>query len=286
MKRKNFIFAMKDKYFKNFTNPPIPKSYHYVKGLWYNGFVIERDFDGSQFVWVPVGWLLRNGTLDSSGKGTISFSEKFGRRITYYTSEPNLNFFKEELTEEFKLQIKSVKKYGGFYISRFLISGEVLSNSQEELIQSIKGAWPLRDLNFYTCYMYAQNMEKGPYVKSHLPFGAEYDSILEWFVKSKALTLNEITVDSTNLGNFSNTECSIQRVVKNGSFEESCINNIYDFGGNISEWTQEQYGNLYRVIRGGSCIDSGNIKHIAYHTPESPLASHFTTGFRASLYIK
>lgn len=286
MKRKNFAFELERKCFKNFTKPPIPNGFHYVEGSWYNGFVIERDFDGSQFVWVPVGWLSRNGTLDNGGKGTISFSEKFGRRIAYYTSEPNLNLFKEEITEEFKLQAKSVKKYGGFYISRFPISSEVLSDFQEELIQSLKGAWPLRNFNYYTCYMYAQNMEKGPYVKSHLPFGAEYDSILEWFVKSKALTLNEITVDSTNLGNFSNTEGSIQRTHKNGSCKKYCINNIYDFGGNIGEWTQEQYGNLYRVIRGGSCIDAGNIKPIAYHFPNSPLASHFTTGFRASLYIK
>lgn len=62
-------------YYINYANPPIPERYKHVCGEWNNGFVIERCSDGSQFVWIPVGSLDYNGTLD--GK---RFWEKFGRR--------------------------------------------------------------------------------------------------------------------------------------------------------------------------------------------------------------
>ena len=47
-----------------------------LKEKWNNGFVIERKADKSQFVWVPVGSLMPNGTQDG-----IRFHEKFGRRF-------------------------------------------------------------------------------------------------------------------------------------------------------------------------------------------------------------
>ena len=62
-------------YSENYANPPILEGYKHVCGEWNNGFVIERCSDGSQFVWIPVGSLDSNGTLDG-----VSFTEKFGRR--------------------------------------------------------------------------------------------------------------------------------------------------------------------------------------------------------------
>ena len=62
-------------YSTNYVNPPIPEGYKHVCGKWNNGFVIKRCSDGSQFVWIPVGSLDSNGTLDGA-----SFVEKFGRR--------------------------------------------------------------------------------------------------------------------------------------------------------------------------------------------------------------
>ena len=59
---------------KNYQNPPIPYGYRYVTGEWYSGFGIERLSDGSQFIWIPVGYLDANGTLDG-----VVFNRKFGR---------------------------------------------------------------------------------------------------------------------------------------------------------------------------------------------------------------
>ena len=266
---------------KNYANPPIPEGYKHILGEWNNGFVIERESDGSQFVWVPVGSLASNGTLDG-----VLFTRKFGRRdytkIRFFEGEYK---YYEELTEELALQIESVKKYGGFYISRYNIS-----KSSEGKPQSVKGVKPWVNINFDDAKkMAATIVEDNEVVKSHLTFGAEYDSVLEWFIESNARTRSEIAEDSTAWGNHWNTENSPRKVVETGSREEWCSNNIYDFAGNVDEWTQEQnkspFG-LFRAIRGGSFNNYGRDCPVICRISRNLNAICNHTGFRVTLYIK
>ena len=266
---------------KNYENPPIPEGYKHICGEWNNGFVIERRSDGSQFVWIPVGSLASNGTLDG-----VLFTEKFGRR-NYRHNEFSKNEFHEELTatEELALQIESVKKYGGFYISRYNIS-----KSSEGKPQSVKGVKPWVNINFDDAKKMAATIVKdNEVVKSHLTFGAEYDSVLEWFIESNARTRSEIAEDSTAWGNHWNTENSPRKVVETGSREEWCSNNIYDFAGNVDEWTQEQnkspFG-LSRATRGGNYSDCGHDYPVACRLYDNPDYDYSRTGFRVTLYIK
>ena len=259
----------------NYKNPPIPKGYKHICGEWNNGFVIERCSDGSQFVWVPVGSLDSNGTLDG-----VSFNEKFGRR-NYQNDEFSKKEFHETLTNELKLQFKSVKKYGGFYISRYNIS-----RSSERRAQSVKGVMPWVKINFDDAKKVASTIEDSGTVKSHLTFGAEYDSVLEWFIKSNARTRSEIAKNSTNWGNHWNTENPPRRVVEIGRRKKWCTNNIYDFAGNVDEWTQEKNDSSYRVIRGGYYNNLGNNYPVAYRNYYYPNHDYNCTGFRATLYIK
>lgn len=257
-------------YSTNYVNPPIPEGYKHVCGEWNNGFVIERCSDGSQFVWIPVGSIDSNGTLDGE-----HFSEKFGRR-NYMNNE-----FNEALNDELLEQLESVKKYGGFYISRYNIS-----KSSEGKPQSVKGVMPWVNINFDDAKKVASTIEDNEAVKSHLTFGAEYDSVLEWFIKTEVKTLTEIVEDSTEWGNHWNTENSPKKVVETGSREEWCANNIYDFAGNVDEWTQEQNKSSRRVIRGGVYLDNGAYYPVAYRGYCCPNNIYDDTGFRATLYIK
>lgn len=260
-------------YSKNYANPVVPKRYKHICGEWNDGFVIERCSDGSQFVWIPVGYLASNGTLDGN-----SFNKKFGRR-NYRNNEFSVYEYHETLTDELALQAESVRKYGGFYISRYNIS-----KSSKGKPQSIKGVMPCLYLDFNDAKKVASIIENNAVVKSHLTFGAEYDSVLEWFIKSKARTRSEIAEDSTNWGNhFYTKNIPIKVVVETGSREEWSTNNIYDFAGNVNEWTQEQNYHSYRVIRGGNYINS---RPVAYRDFFNPSSNFDGTGFRATLYIK
>ena len=259
----------------NYENPPIPEGYKHVCGEWNNGFVIERYSDGSQFVWIPVESLDSNGTLDGE-----HFSEKFGRR-NYMHDEFSDDKFHEDLNGELLKQLESVKKYGGFYISRYNIS-----KSSAGKPQSVKGAMPLQLLTLKDAKRIASTIEDNEAVKSHLTFGAEYDSVLAWFIKTEVKTFTKIAKDSSEWGKYYNTEDSPEGVVKTGSRDKWCANNIYDFSGNVREYTQEQYKSSCCVIRGGRCFDNGNICPVAYRNAFLPNYGYGSTGFRAALYIK
>lgn len=262
------------KYFGDYTNPPIPEDWLYVEGKWNSGYVIQ-DFDGNQFVWVPVGFLDSNGTLDG-----IHFSEKFGRR-NYLDDEFSDVKFNEKLDDELLKQWESVKKYGGFYISRYNIS----QNKETGDAQSVKGEIPWTNINWHDAMEVAKDFGSGASVNSHLPFGAEYDSILEWFIKSGARTEEEVVRKSNEWGNFWNNKNPIIEVVKTGTHEKWSTMHICDFAGNVAEWTQEMNESSYRVIRGGY-DEYGNDYPVAYRDFCYPNRDFFDIGFRAALYIK
>ncbi len=264
----------------NYETPPIPDGYKHICGEWNDGFVIERSLDGSQFVWIPVGSLDPDGTLN--GK---DFSEKFGRR-NYQKDDFSESGFHEELTDELVLQIESVEKYGGFYISRYNIS----ENKKTRKLQSVKGAMPLVNIGFYGTMQSASEIEATEAVKSHLIFGAEYDSVLAWLIKSGAKTLNEIAENSSSWGNFWNYDewgWNPKGMPETGSSEEWKANNIYDLAGQVAVWTQEEWGDgKFHVIRNRCCVIPDDETTVAYRDYSFSDYGSPIFGFRVGLYIK
>ena len=262
-------------YSENYFNPPVPEGYEYVEAKWSNGYVIQRSSDGSQFVWIPVGSLNPDGTLD--GK---NFTEKFGRR-NFKANKSYFEDFNEPLSDEFLKQFESVKKYGGFYISRYNISR---SSSGEP--QSVKDAIPWGNVNCDDAIKISACFERNEEVKSHLTYGAEYDSVLAWFLKTNVRSLRDIAVDSTIWGNYWNTDVPIREKTVTGYRKIWCTNNIYDFAGNVEEWTQELYKNINPVSRGGFFMSKGDICPVVNRIINKPNCNFHATGFRIVLDIK
>ena len=267
----------------NYQNPPIPDGYRYVCGEWSHGFVIERIADGSQFVWIPVGFLPANGTID--GK---TFDKQFGRRNYLDDNfelavDDDLVGYHEPETFELSIQIRSVKKYGGFYISRYYIS----RNKKTGKPQSIKDEWPLNGTNYDKASSIANSFERSSSVKSHLLFGAEYDSVLEWFITSGVKTLQEIVGEAKNRDS---GRLTMMEYSERENPEKYNINNIYDFGL-LTVWTQEheyvKWGSDMYVQRGKSLLNESVAKRsgrVAYN-PEVDLTSYSGIGIRVALWI-
>lgn len=261
----------------NYQNPPIPDGYRYVCGEWSHGFVIERINDGSQFVWVPVGFLPANGTVD--GK---TFDKQFGRRNYLddkfkLADDDNLAGYYEPETSELSNQIHSVEKYGGFYISRYYIS----KNKKTGKPQSIKDEWPLNGINYDKASSIANSFERSSSVKSHILFGAEYDSVLEWFIASNVKTLQEI-VGVTKI-----EERFIDDYLQEGNRERHSINNIYDFNL-FHVWTQEKefWPELRRIARGGFLSNKPIAKRNGYWANKEVFQGYYNTvAFRVALCI-
>lgn len=242
---------------KRYENPPILDGYKHVEGEWNNGFVIERITDGSQLVWVPVGSLDADGTLD--GK---CFVEQFGRR-NYRKDRFSDIEYHEPLTAELLEQKESVGKYGGFYFSCYNIS-----KSSEGKPQSVLNANPWTNINFEDAKKVATEFEYGGTVTSHLTYGAEYDSVLAWLIKSGACTMEEI-------------------VAKPNVRYKGPTNNIYNFINNrtVDEWTQEKNAMFGRAVRGVSCYNS-KTDAVAKRDYFYTTSIFQDTGFRVVLCIK
>lgn len=251
----------------NYMKPPIPDHYEYVEGKWNRGFVIRNKRDGSEFVWVPVGSLEANGTLDGE-----HFDQQFGRR-NYCGDDFSEKGYYEPMTEEFKRQCESVKKYGGFYISRYDISRSI----QRGKPQSIKGEYPWTSVTQNEAIKIAGAMENdSELISSHLLWASEYDSVLEWFIESGKKTEREVC--------FKHNKCTNQ-LYRTGQKKAWEVNAICDFSENVWKWTQERYHRARGevVVRGSDYdIHAQAGRRWAVNSCDAWCGS----GFRSALYIK
>ena len=261
----------------DYKKPPIPRGFEYVSGEWYNGFVVECRFDRCQFVWVPVSVLKANGTLDGR-----NFSEKFGRRTFKDEDEFSADKFHEQVTAELSMQVESVRKYGGFYISRYCISKYAPSKKP----MSVKGMFPWTGMDFSHARMFAEWFESSSEVSSHLMYGAEYDTVMEWIIESGAKTWKEVVKYSSNWGNYWNSPEAARCIATLGSRKEWCVNNIFDLAGNVKEWTQERFDDCYHVLRGGSHYDDGVSHPVVKRTPIRNDYVYYGAGLRVTLCMK
>lgn len=259
-------------YSDNYKNPYIPEGYVHLEGTWDTGFVIQNKADKSEFVWIPVGWLDADSTLDAN-----HFDEKFGR-MNWYDSDFSQSGYHEETNRDL---VESVKKYGGFYFARYHAS-----ITDRKLVFK-KGNKPWVNINYHDAETAAARYAKGSKdLVSQITSGAAFDSVLRWVIKSKVKTYDEVVKDSTSWGNYWNAQNSPHKVMPKGSNERWCALRIYDLAGNVDEWTSEQYKNSWRVLRGGDYFSGGFVWPVAFRINYNPSSNYIRTSFRAVLYKK
>ena len=316
---------------------PVPKGYvasgadgeHTVN----TGFVIyegtgevtnDNAWDESctrnQWVWVPVPDVSRIYETDSNGRKK---SKLYNFSDTGRTSYSNSNYepgvlpnydnkkyfaryglqgmtkerFLKEMQDEFNETIKSIQKYGGFWIGRYE-TGNL--NAEIPVVQRMNTS--INNQNWYTAYMLIQLMNANEKVKTSMIFGCLWDETLQWLVDSGNKTYADMK-DSTSWGNYSNSTFEYKNTsgststksvnsttrIPSGSTEYSKANNIYDMAGNVWDWALEGNGSYGRSYRGGSYNGNGSDKPASYRYNYYPKDSndyyvHF--GFRVYLYIK
>jgi hypothetical protein len=282
MESKNIILPKGEKrnilnpsmFSKNYMNPPIMDGYRYVEGCWYNGFVIERISDGSQCVWIPVGF------LDSDGKLYKKlFPKNFDKRrnkIRYLLRDKYdcRDFFCDEWLE----QGESLKKYGGFYISRYPIS----KNSQGKP-QSIKGVHPWVWIDIADADRVSESFENKENVKSHIMFEKEFDLVVKWLKKSKAISKVEYWDHRERGGYMHHLR---KKLMKTGSYKK--LNNIYDFSLNVDEFVMVEtkkcsayaVEGLYEKLTGIYYFEAWGCEFRPGDSASQEI------GFRIALYVK
>ena len=304
---------------------PIPEGYYYVGGTKAKGLVISdnvadkeldkgkenvrRDLAGNQWVWVPVETPSSLYTTVTEG---VALSGSTGVKTTKYTNsaiisgqtrvkpgdtsnyrEPDLvlgsdgtsydyaNYatagfsslanMAENMKNDYEEMIASLEKYKGFYIGRY----ELTANGEKT------GA--TKNENWYTLYKNCTTLTSGSKVKTRMIWGLQWDATCNWLSNSDPAY--SIT-DSSTWGNYSNNTADGHGRPQNTGFSESWkANNIYDFAGNRSEWTQEADSASFRAYRGGYYDGSGSVGPASSRYYDNPTSTYSYRGSRPTLYL-
>ena len=197
--------------------------------------------------------------------------------------------FGQYMNNQFTDVVKSIKKYGGFYVGRYEASswetdnwetGGTNRDNTGNIIKSVPKATPMGSTNWYKMYVKQDsNYALNPYhnstgVKSSMIWGSQYDAMLNYILegtdKAKVTKI---------IGNHTDKRSTT------GQFGDDILNNIFDLGSNVREWTQEAYSSVYRANRGGVChVTDTNTASTRFRY--NPTVTSGTLGSRLSLYLR
>ena len=242
---------------------------------------------GNQFVWVPVGNLSDYFIEETEKLNGVETTTNVYSKLTIregdkenYTSvkpgnessarEPDVlseydtdaQYYQEILgygstklmadsfVQEYIEMYESIKKYGGFYIGRYELTGtvevptvkagKVLSSSSSET----KNWYGLRK----ACTEIIKNNAN---VTSTMIYGVEWDMTMEWLKSTKfAEEPEKVDEDSSSWGNYNTASGGTGTKQPTGSQEKWSANHIYDLAGNCIDYTQEANNTDSRVYRG------------------------------------
>ena len=308
---------------KKVDGVPIPEGFVYVGGTKDSGLVISDNSDvdkekykgqstvgtdlvGNQFVWIPVeniadykrtaySRLIASGITD-----TATNSEQ----IKYSRSDSN--YFKEALPADEKTSVETNK---GFYIGRYEAGDQESTNSKKlrargasisNTITVKAGQAPYNYVTRTQAKSLAEGFstkQKYTSVKSKLVSSYAWDTAIAFIKKT-----NSDYGSSSEEGNYKNsptfTYTGIADTEKNKQTkaygtstliptgQTTAVNNIYDMGGNVWEWTTEScsYMSGPYTVRGGSCDDSFANGPAGYRANVSGDAND-AYGFRLTLFL-
>ena len=278
-----------------------------------DGIVIE-DSDGNQFVWIPVS------VLDEKGKKTpIHTSE--GDIIIDYTrtaystnvatgeidngtnserinhSNSSSYYYTEAMPSE---ELQSVNDNGGYYIGRFeagdkeSTEAQTMRSSATDATITIKsGQAPYNYITQADAKAKAEGMDD---VQEYATATTKLVSSYAWDTAIRFMQItNSDYGDNSPEGNYLTTSFYYDDIEENANIkyeydavmvptgQTAAISNIYDFGGNLTEYTTESERSQ-AVYRGGSFMDDNNFYSAGSRgSNNGRIRSNY--GFRVTLYL-
>ena len=204
-----------------------------------------------------------------TNRATAGFTKTVGETTTTMT----LAEMADTMRSEYETMIGSIEKYHGFYIGRY----ELNVNGEE------KTGATLTNKKWYELYAQckAEKLSASNKVMSRMIWGCQWDVTCNWIANYGD---KKNIRDSSTWGNYSNYntansysegdtgyEAEAGSKQNTGSSEYWKANNVYDFAGNCTEWTQEAVGTDGRAHGGGNYNYSGS------RSPASSRSGYYPT---------
>ena len=144
----------------------------------------------------------------------------------------------DKMVAEYKAMYESIKKYKGFYIGRYELSGSITNPTSKAGKVIENQHW------YYLKKACMEIIEGNNQVNSTMIYGNQWDETMSW-LKTKGYNTD---TDSSSWGNYYGTGAGIG--MQTGSRKEWSANHIYDLAGNYWELTQEASDTNRRTARG------------------------------------
>ena len=165
-----------------------------------------------------------------------------------------LKNFAQGMVDEYRAIFDSIKQYDGFYIGRYELTG----TANEPTVQRYQPVLTAETSGANTWYGLKDACSKvvnSKYAKSHMIYGNQWDEVMDWLVDTGDKESDEVNVNSSSWGNYSNSSGAAAvegygEPQESGYSDEWSANNIYDLAGNYLDWTQEANFTDDRVLRG------------------------------------
>ena len=190
----------------------------------------------------------------------------------------------DDMVAEYTSVYESIKKYDGFYIGRFELTGTVQNPTVQkgETVLTAKTAG-----NWYQLKKACTNIvtESEEYeAQSIMIYGNQWDEVMRWLESS-----GYNTSDSRSWGNYNNSTGNATEgsgTYRPSGYNEAWkANNIYDLAGNYYDWTQEADSTVYRILRGGNYVDSGSASPASDRGNSRPNNASSYHSCRPALYV-
>ena len=210
--------------------------------------------------------------------------------------------------------LKSVYQNGGFYIGKYETGIEdtarTSSTAPTETPVIKPNAYPYNWITCKQAQTLASNMEHGDRTTS-LMFGVQWDLTLKYLEK-KGVSQADLKTNSTSWGNYINNAWNITNanlkyapngsgwtnateksktaseriLLSTGASESFSKMGIYDFAGNVCEWTLEYTSdtNYPCASRGGVYNFTGSNHPASKRSSITTTSAYYVGGFRCVLY--
>ena len=245
--------------------------------------VTETATKGSQFVWIPVGTIIKSdGTNVTITLGRYDFDSTTGVESAYLG-----DFIEEDSSQASTLKkygntiAKNITKFknsvatnGGYYIGRYEARTATARNAAGNALTQITEKGTENVYNYVTQLQAAQlsqNMYTSDKFTSDLMNSYAWDTAIVFIqncgTNAKYSRQNSLNKALAQTGTTTDMQC-----------------NIYDMASNVLEWTTETSRDSSKacVYRGGSCNGSGYYTSYRNNNPTS--YSDVSFGFRPLLY--